>query len=65
MAVLRKLLRGPRGQKFGHAMGRLGRRFLAGLLARILPAPSNPVDEGFEDAEKILVVRPNFRMATR
>lgn len=62
MAVLRKLVRGPRGQKFGHAMGRLGRSFLAGLLARILPAPSAPVDEGLGDVEKILVVRPNFRI---
>ena len=62
MAVLRKLVRGPRGQKLGHAAGRLGRRFLAGLLARVLPAPAAAAHEGLGEVEKILLVRPNFRI---
>ena len=61
-AVLRKIFRGPSGQRFGHFADRAGRSVVKRVLDRLLPVPPNVSLEAVTGVRRVLLVRPNFRI---
>ena len=59
---MRKLYRGPSGQRVGHATGRAGRRTFGRLLEAALPGGEQGSLDDVRDVERVLLVRPNFRI---
>jgi heptosyltransferase-3 len=62
MTSLRRIIRGPTGQRFGHSVGRAGRRVSDRLLDWLMPVPPNVPLEAVTDVRSVLLVRPNFRI---
>ena len=62
MALLRRFFRGPGGQRVGHATGRAGRQTFGRLLEALLPRAARVSLDEVRDVERVLVVRPNFRI---
>lgn len=62
MALLRRLFRGPGGQRVGHATGRAGRQTFGRLFEALLPRSAPVPLEDVRDVRRVLLVRPNFRI---
>jgi len=62
MSLLRRVFRGPGGQRVGHATGRAGRRTFGRLVEALLPRAARVALEDVRDVERVLLVRPNFRI---
>lgn len=62
MDVKRRLLRGASGRRVGHATGRAGRQTFGRLLEALLPRAARVPLEDVRDVERVLLVRPNFRI---
>jgi heptosyltransferase III len=60
--LLRRIFRGPRGQRAGHFLDRAGRRLLDRVLDRLLPVPPNVSLDAMTAVRSVLLVRPNFRI---
>lgn len=52
----------PATQRLGRRLGHLGKRLLGALLDLVLPVPSNQPLEVLQGVERVLLVRPNFRI---
>ena len=62
MTSLRRIIRGPSGQRFGHLVGRAGRRKSNRLIDWLVPMPPNIPLDAVTDVRSVLLVRPNFRI---
>ncbi len=62
MAFLRRFFRGPGGQRVGHATGRAGRHTLGRLVEALLPRSARVSLEDVRGVQRVLLVRPNFRI---
>jgi heptosyltransferase-3 len=60
--VLRKIFRGPSGQRIGHLTDRAGRYLLDRVLDQLLPVPPNITLDALTAVRRVLLVRPNFRI---
>jgi heptosyltransferase-3 len=62
MTSLRRIIRGPSGQRFGHLVGRAGRQVSDRLVDWLMPVPPNIPLAAVTDVRSVLLVRPNFRI---
>lgn len=62
MALLRRIFRGPGGQRVGHATGRAGRQTFGRLVEALLPRSARVSLDEVRDVRRVLLVRPNFRI---
>jgi len=52
----------PAAQRLGRRLGHLGKRLLGALLDLVLPVPANQSLDVLAGVERVLLVRPNFRI---